>query len=238
MPISARLFVSVLAVVIASSIPASAGTIRGHVRLAGLIPKQPTITMTADPACDKISPQGRPAEMIVAAPDGALANVIVHITRGLPKKFAVPPAPPGEVRIDQKGCVFVPHVIGVRVGQEVAISSSDETMHNVASRTTVNTPFNELTPGAGSMLRKVFMHPELPVKLKCDIHPWMVAYVGVFDHPFFAVTGPDGAFSISGLPEAEYSVEAWHESLGVRAVAVELEDDDATVTTDFSFVGN
>ncbi|HXC50415.1 MAG TPA: hypothetical protein VN634_05995 [Candidatus Limnocylindrales bacterium] len=223
---------------ILSAAGADAATIVGHVRLTGPIPKPPTITMTADPVCDRLSPHGRPAEMIVAGPDGALANVFVYVRSGLPKKFVIPPSTAGEAKLDQVGCAFVPHAIALRVGQELTIHSSDPTMHNVAGRSIENAPFNDATPGEGAVLRRTFDRPELPVKLKCDIHPWMSAYVGVFDHPYFAVTGRDGSFTIDGLPESEYTVEAWHETLGSHAVKVEIDDEKKIATVDFSFAGN
>jgi plastocyanin len=221
-----------------SGTAAYAASISGRVRLTGPIPTPPKITMTADPVCDRASPNGRPAETIVADSSGNLANVFVYVTSGLPKKLVIPPPPAGEVHIDQKACVFVPHAVGVRVGQEVAIGNSDPTMHNVAGRSVTNPPFNEATPGAGQMLRKTFQRPEVAVKLKCDIHPWMAAYVGVFDHPYFAVSAADGSFTIEGLPESEYTIEAWHESLGSQTAKVEIEDDEQAATLDFSFAGN
>lgn len=235
---AARALVALAAAATLLSTGARAATITGHVRLTGEIPKPPTITMSADPVCDRMSPGGRPAEVIVADANGGLANVFVYVKTGLPKKFPIPAVPSTEPRIDQKGCVFVPHAIGVRVGQEIQIHSSDATMHNVAARSHANPPFNEATPGEDEALRKSFQRPEVAVKLKCDIHPWMAAYVGVFDHPFFAVTGSDGSFRIEGLPESEYTVEVWHESLGTKSAAIELEDDDETKSLDFSFAGN
>ena len=222
----------------ATATPAAAGTVSGHVRFDGLRHEPPIITMTADPACDRQFPKGRPAETVVTSADGGLANVIVYVRSGFPKKFLFPPLQQShETSIDQKGCAFVPHVLAVRVGEEITIHNSDATRHNVNGRSVENPPFNEATPGEGFVLRKTFQQPELAVKLKCDIHPWMAAYVGVFDHPFFAVTAADGSFTISGLPESKYTVEAWHESLGVHSAAVELDDDAATARLDFSFAG-
>lgn len=196
--------------------------------------------MSADPACDRQFPQGRPAEMIVAGADGGLANVFVHVKSGLPKKFVVPPAAAaGEIVLDQKACTYVPHVLAVRVGQEVTIRNSDPTIHNVNGRSIANAPFNEATPGLNDVLRRTFLQPEVAVKLKCDIHPWMTAYVGVFSHPYHAVSASDGSFTITGLPESDkYTVEAWHETLGTRSAVVEIDDEDATVQVNFSFAGN
>jgi len=216
--------------------PAGAGTVTGHVRFEGPPPARPTIYMAADPSCDKIAPNGRPADVVVVDQAGGLANVLVYVKSGLPEK-ARWEMPSGAVKIDQKGCAYVPHVLGVRAGQEIEIHSADETLHNVDARTTLNTPFNEAMVGAGTVLRKSFTRPEVAVKLKCDIHPWMSAYVGVFDHPFFAVSSADGRFTLPALPEGEYTVEAWHESLGMKSATVEVDDDDVATLT-FSFAGN
>jgi len=215
---------------------AHAATVSGRVVLDGAAPQRPTIMMSADPACDKLYPRGRPAEQLIADSNGSLANAIVHVSAGLPKDYE--PAPVlTTATIDQKGCAYVPHVIAVRVGEEIQFRNSDATIHNVNSRSVANLPFNEAMPAQNQTILKVFSHPELAVKLKCDIHPWMSAYVGVFAHPFFAVTGSDGRFALSGLPEGDYTIEAWHEALGQRSAKVSVDDQDAA-TVDFSFVGN
>lgn len=214
---------------------AAAANLTGHVRYEGTPPSRPTIHMSADPACDRIAPEGRPADTMVVDPSGGIANVLVYVKSGLSSKEKFP-APATSARIDQKGCIYVPHVIGVRTGQEIEIYSADETFHNVNARAAENTPFNVATPH-GTAVHRSFSKPEVAVKLKCDIHPWMSAYVGVFDHPFFAVTQADGSFELPLLPEGEYTIEAWHESLGVRSAKVEVEDG-KPATVDFSFAGN
>ncbi len=221
---------------LAAAPPASAGPFSGRVRFEGTPPSRPTIHMTADPACDKLSPEGRPSDVVVIDAAGGLANVLVYVKSGLPAK-TVWPAPTSTPKIDQRGCVYVPHVIGVRVGQEIEIASADPTLHNVNARTSENPPFNVALPGANQKIHRSFNRPEVAVKLKCDIHPWMSAYVGVFDHPFFAVSAADGSFSLPPLPEGEYVIEAWHESLGTRSAKVEVEDDEPA-SVDFSFGGN
>lgn len=215
---------------------ADTGTVYGTVRLDGAAPAPPTIYMSADPACDRMFPKGRPAETLVVGPTGGLSNVIVHVKKGLPKDYRAAPAA-GSVKMDQVGCAYVPHVVGLRTGQELELHNGDDTYHNVNARSSVNTAFNDAMPAKGLLMRKSFFQPEVAVKLKCDVHPWMSAYVGVFDHPFFAVTLPDGAFEFAGLPEGEYTIEAWHESLGTRSAVVEV-DDDEPVTIDFRFAGN
>lgn len=219
-----------------SSAFAEAGSLAGHVRYDGLRTKPPTIYMSADPACDKIHPNGRPADIMVVDEASGLANVLVYIADGLPDDYR-PPQPTGSVVVDQIACAYSPHVVGVLVGQELEVRSSDETIHNVNARPSASAPFNLAMPRAGHTIRKSFSQPEVAVKLKCDIHPWMTAYVGVFPHPFFAVSGTDGSFKITGLPDGEYTVIAWHELLGTRSAKMDIDEED-DVTFDFSFVGN
>jgi hypothetical protein len=221
--------------VLMAAAPAAAGPLSGSVRFEGTPPDRPTIYMTADPACDKVSPKGRPSDVLVIDQAGGIANVIVYVKSGLGEQAW--PAPTDRPKIDQRGCVYTPHVIGVRVDQEIEISSADPTLHNVNARTSQNAPFNVALPGADQKIHRSFNKPEVAVKLKCDIHPWMSAYVGVFDHPFFAVTGADGRYVLPSLPGGQYVIEAWHESLGTRSVKIEVDDKDPA-SLDFSFTGN
>jgi plastocyanin len=225
----------VLSCALAAAAPAAAGPLGGSVRFEGTPPERPTIYMTADPACDKVSPKGRPSDVLVIDQAGGIANVIVYVKSGLEQQAW--PAPTDMPKIDQRGCVYTPHVIGVRVGQEIEISSADPTLHNVNARTSENPPFNVALPGANQKIHRSFNKPEVAVKLKCDIHPWMSAYVGVFDHPFFAVTGADGRYVMPSLPGGQYVIEAWHESLGTKSVKIEVDDKDPA-SLDFSFTGN
>ena len=122
--------------------------------------------------------------------------------------------------IDQTGCLYVPHVLGIQAGQTLQIRNSDETLHNIHAMPKNNKEFNIGQPVKGLTTERVFDKPEVMVPFKCDVHKWMNSYAGVVDHPFFAVTGPDGSFSLEGVPAGDYVVEAWHERLGTKEMNV------------------
>jgi plastocyanin len=143
-----------------------------------------------------------------------------------------PPATP--VVLNQKGCQYSPHVFGVQVGQPVQIVNSDPTLHNVHAMPKTNQEFNMGQPIQGMKFDHTFTAREVMVPFKCDVHGWMNAHMAVLDHPFFAVTGPDGTFTIKGLPPGKYTIEAVHEKLGTQTITVELAAKDAKAA-DFSF---
>ena len=130
-------------------------------------------------------------------------------------------APDAVVEFDQGGCQYAPHVFGLRVGQTLKILNPDGTLHNVHAFSKVNAEFNEAMPQFRTELEKVFDKAEpTPFAVKCDVHPWMNAWAAVFDHPYFAVTGEDGSFTIGGLPAGTYELEIWHERLPAQTMTV------------------
>ena len=201
--------------------PLGSSSIAGAVRYDGPLPNLPPLNMDADPACAaKHDGPVRP-EVLVVDEQAGLANVLVYVTSGLPGgpyPVAEPPV------IDQQGCRYTPHVSGIMVGQELKVLNSDELLHNVHSVSEVNPPFNRAMPAAIRQATFSFDDAEAAFRIKCDVHPWMSTYVGVFDHPYFSVTGPDGSFEITGLPAGTYEIEAWHERLGTMKSAVTLLD--------------
>ncbi|HYU34473.1 MAG TPA: carboxypeptidase regulatory-like domain-containing protein [Thermoanaerobaculia bacterium] len=209
---------------------ANAGSIRGTITFTGQ-DLDAAITMNADPACARLHPKAA-VDDAVATQDGKLANVFVYVKSGLEgKSFPVP----AEAKIvDQQGCIYQPRVVGLQVGQTLEVRNGDVTPHNVHAMAAANTEFNEPQPRLGMVLEKKFEQPEVMVSLKCDLHPWMKAYVGVVPNPYYAVTGDNGVFAIGNLPPGTYTIEAWHEKLGTQEKQVTVAPNGtATVTFDF-----
>jgi hypothetical protein len=201
---------------------ATAATVKGKVVLEGVPPENPVVKMTSDPACGNAEVR---AESYVAE-NGALQNVFVHIKDGLGNKYIFD-TPTEPVKLDQKHCRYVPHVVGVRVTQPLEVSNSDQTLHNVHGMPQTNREFNQGQPVAGMKNTVAFTAPEVMIPFKCDVHPWMSAYVGVVSHPYFAVTGNAGTFALETIPPGTYTIEAWHEKLGRQTQTVTLGEKDA-----------
>jgi plastocyanin len=204
-------------------------TLSGHVHLQGTPPAALVIMPTADPYCLQRHPGGIATRSLQVGADGALADVVVAVKSGLRGRYPLSTTP---VALDQEGCVFRPHVLAVAVGQPISIRSADDTLHNVRPMAKLNEDFNLPQPRRGSEHTKRFDKPERMIPIVCDVHSWMRAYVSVFDHPFYAVTDAQGAYSISGLPGGDYEVEVIHESLPGLTQPVHLADGGAG-TMDF-----
>ncbi len=169
----------------------------------------------------------------VLVKDGKLQNVFVWVKKGLESyKGAEAPAEP--IVMDQKGCVYHPHVIGAQVGQKVVFLNSDPVLHNVRTVSDQNAPFADMMPTKDMRLTKTFDKQEVMVRAKCDVHPWMASFVGVVAHPFFAVSSEAGEFTLQNVPEGDYEIEAWHEAYGRQTSKVKVEPR-KTVTTAFTF---
>jgi plastocyanin len=208
------------------------GTIAGTIKLDGPAPQRRTIPMAADPKCVEANPNGRQGDVFVVAPEGGMANVFVYVKDGLgDKKFDAPKDP---VIINQEGCMYDPHVLGIMVGQTLEFHNDDSTLHNVHALPKNSKQFNSAMPMKGMTIKKRFSAPEIMVHTKCDVHPWMSAYIGVVDNPFYAVSGTDGSYKISGLPAGTYTIEAWQEKLGTKTATVTVTDG-GTAKADFSY---
>lgn len=197
--------------------PSTLGTIRGIVRFEGEPPRRKELAMGNEPACQHATP---PRTEKVVVEDGKLQGVFVYVRRG--HEGWIPPAAPAEPEeLDQHGCLYVPHVLAVQTGQPLHVKNSDETTHNVNLDARRNGQTGNFTQGRNQEdLVFVFERREHGIPFKCDIHPWMGAVVHVQDHPWFAVSGPDGRFEIRGVPPGSYSLEAIQEELGKQRVDV------------------
>jgi plastocyanin len=192
------------------------GIIVGAVTFAGTPPKLKPLPMDSDPLC--VAEPGAVSELLVVGPDNGIRNVFVYVKDGLgTRRYAVPTTP---VALDQKGCRYLPHVLGVQVGQTIQVSNSDPLVHNVHALPKNNREFNFGQPARTPPVARVFDQAEIGLPFKCDVHGWMNAYVNVVPHPFFAVTKDDGSFEIKGLPAGTYTLELWHERLGTQTLAV------------------
>jgi plastocyanin len=208
-----------------------AGDVTGKVAFEGTPPKSLPLRMDADKVCKAAHKTPVRGEEVVVNANNTLKNVLVYVKGGLGNKKFDPPSK--KLEFDQEGCMYKPHVLGIQTGQELEVVNSDPTLHNVHSLSKENPPFNVAQPKQGMRLTKKFDKPEV-FKVKCEVHTWMSAYIGVFSHPFFAVTGDDGSFTLSKLPPGEYTIEAWHEKYGTQTAKVKV-DAAGKATADFKF---
>jgi Carboxypeptidase regulatory-like domain len=221
---------AICAATLSQAVAADTAAITGKVTLKGAAPKEIQIDMSADPKCAAVHKDAVYTQRIIANDKGEIKDAFVWIKEGITKEYE-PPATP--VVLNQEGCQYHPHVFGVQVGQTLQIKNSDPTLHNIHPLPMVNKEFNLAQPVQGMITEKKFTKPEVTIKIKCDVHPWMFSYCGVVPHPFFAVTGDDGTFKIANLPAGEYTVEVVHNKLGRQEMKVKVGDGE-TKTADFA----
>ena len=198
---------------------ATAGSISGRVEFTGAVPAAEAVPMHSDRKCAVDGPPNPHMNALIVSSDKSVQNAFVYVKDGLDQGYSFDP-PAGPMVLDQKGCVYTPRVFGVRVGQTVEIVNSDDTIHNVHALPMANQEFNQSLLKKTAKMSKTFTVPEVMVRVKCDVHGWMLAWAGVLTHPFFAVTDAAGNFSLKGLPPGTYTVEAWHEKLGTQSMKV------------------
>jgi plastocyanin len=194
--------------------PSTAGVLAGRIRFTGKRPPRKLIDMSEDPACVAAHHGKAYDESVVVNSNGTLANVFVYLKSGLEgKQFEAPSTP---VTIDQKGCWFHPRVIGIQTGQTLKVINSDPVTHNIHPLAEINREWNHSQGEGDPPLARRFIKPEVMIRVKCNIHSWMHAFIGVLDHPYFAVTGSDGTFEIPNVPPGDYVLAAWQETLGTQ----------------------
>jgi plastocyanin len=197
--------------------PATVASVSGTVKLDGAAPKMTKIDMSQDPACGN---KDATTETVVAN-NGSLQNVFVYVKEGLGDRTFTAPAEAAV--IDQKGCQYHPHVLGVMTGQEIKIQNSDKTTHNIHPSPASNKEWNESQPPGAAPLDKNFARQEVLLPVKCNQHPWMKMYIGVVKSPFFAVTDKDGHYEIKGLPPGDYTIAFVQEKYGETTQKVHLD---------------
>jgi plastocyanin len=215
-----------------AAVPAAgSGKVVGRVVFAGTPPAPQKINMSADPYCAAANPTGAERRTVVVGADGGLAGAVVYVASAIAGYSSEPPSEP--VVIDQKNCGYVPRVVALRTGQPLEIRNSDSTLHNVHALPTKSKGFNVGMPAKGMKSLRKFANPEVFVRIKCDVHPWMESFAAVLDHPFFAVTDEAGAFEITGLPPGDHTLVAAHPKLGMKELVVSVSSG-GTATADFT----
>ena len=214
--------------------PAAGGaTVTGKVNFEGTAPAMATIKMDADAYCKAEHKEPVYEQEVVVNPNKTLQWVLVYVKEGVTGNY---PPPTEAVTLDQHGCQYRQHIFGIQTGQPLKILNSDGTLHNIHALPKKNAEFNIGQPFKGMETIKKFDTTEVPLRFKCDVHKWMGAYTGVFNHPFFAVTDDQGAFQIKNLPPGNYVIEAWHEKYGAQTQNVTVSGSEGK-TLDFTFKG-
>ena len=211
---------------------ATAGTISGRVLFTGAAPAMPEIDFSSNQQCERQHHKPWKAETVVVNANRTLRNVFVWIKDGLPRARWTPPAE--SAKLDQNGCVYEPHVLGLMTGQPLEILNNDPVNHNVHAESQVNAAWNESQPPRAEHKFKRFESEEVLFPVTCSVHPWMRSYIGVSSHPFFAVTGDDGSFTLKGVPPGTYTIEAVHEKYGRKEGRLTLAPN-GTAVLDFTY---
>jgi plastocyanin len=200
---------------------ATVGNITGGVTFDGTPPTPKKINMAAEPSCAAAHAGSPAVDQEVVVGDGkALANVVVYVKEGLgDRSFSAPGTP---ATIDQKGCTYEPHVLALMSGQTLQVRNDDQTTHNIHPVPKDNREWNKSQAPGAPPIEESFARPEICIPVKCNVHPWMKAYIAVFKHPYYSVTAKDGQFNLKDLPPGTYTIEAWHEKLGTSSQQVTI----------------
>jgi len=209
-----------------------AGSLKGHVKFDGKGPRNKKLRMDADPVCGSSHSESVFSESFKMSSNGSLAECLVYLKNvsydgGVPKEPAV---------LDQKGCIYLPHVFGMMAGQELLIKNSDATLHNIHSMPKVNKEFNFAMPKVLKEKKASFPKAEPnPFYIKCDVHPWMKSWVLVSENPYFAVTDSDGNYSIDNIPAGTYEVICWQEKFKKKPLTASIKIGEGETKKDFTF---
>ncbi len=214
----------------AGPMAAQAAVLSGKVAFEGEAPAPKPLNFGAEKQCAMMHGDKMPvAEDLVVNPNQTVKWALVYVKAGAPAS----PAPAEPIEINQKGCMFVPHVTVARSGQKVIFKNSDPVLHNIRTESKINKLFNIAQPIQDMTTAWTFAQPEIGIKMRCDVHFWMASYIHVLDHPFYALTGDDGSYQIKDLPAGTYTVEVWHEKLGTQTAEITVAEGE-TKTSDFT----
>lgn len=216
-----------------SASPVDTGTgLSGKVTLNGPRPERTVVQTESDEKCAEAhGNEPLLSDSTIVSENGEIKNVFVYIKEAPEGDY---PPPAEQVVLDQVGCRYIPHVLGVQLGQELSIENSDPMLHNVRAFARKNRPFNNTQIEGAPPRVKKFKNAEMAIRMKCDIHPWMTAFLFAMDHPFFAVTDESGAYTIEGLPAGDYTLVAWHEKYGEQETTITITEGEGTAA-DFTF---
>jgi len=208
------------------------GSVSGVVKLDGTAPKFKPINMSADPYCVKANSKPVLPDQVVVGAGNTLANVVVYVKTGA-EDYSFP-TPSEAVTLDQKDCMYTPHVVALMVGQQLSVVNSDDTTHNIHPTPADNREWNKSQPPKAAAITDTFARPEVAIPVKCNVHPWMKGYIAVMANPYYAVTDKDGKFELKNLPPGTYTIEAWQEKYGVVDQSVTIGAKESK-TSDFTF---
>lgn len=214
----------------ADATPTGSSTVSGTINFNGTAPERQQLNL--DRECTELRDEPALSQNVVVNDNETLRWVFVYVKEGLEGQNFAPRSE--AVVLDQEGCMYQPHVFGVQAGQTLNILNSDPLLHNIHALPEENRPFNFGMPTAGQERDETFRVPEVMVRIKCDVHPWMLAWAGVTEHPFFSTSDESGGFSIDNLPAGDYVIEAWHEEYGTQTQDVSVGDGESA-TVDFTF---
>lgn len=201
---------------------ATAGSVVGVVKFQGTPRRMRAINMAAVPNCAKMHSSPALTEDVVLGANGTLQNVVVYL-KGDFSRFSFDPSN-SPIRIDQNGCNYDPHVLALMTGQQLQVANSDQATHNINAAPKRNPRWNESQAAGAAPFTEVFTRSEIGIPVKCNIHPWMKAYIAVFSNPYFQVTRDDGSFKIDHVPPGTYTLTAWHELYGTRQQTITIEE--------------
>ncbi|HYK90868.1 MAG TPA: carboxypeptidase regulatory-like domain-containing protein [Acidobacteriota bacterium] len=202
-----------------------AALVSGVAKMIGPPPKLMAINMAQEPACAKMHGGQTTSEEVETGAGGTLANVVVYISSGLGDRSFQTPSQP--VTMDQKGCMYGPHVLALQTSQKLQVVNSDPTSHNIHPLPANNREWNKSQPPGMPPIETSFAREEISIPVKCNVHPWMRSYIAVFKHPYFAVTGKEGRFELRNLPPGSYTVTAWHEKFGTSEQKITVAPNDS-----------